>query len=89
VVRHAVALREERTVAVVTVDELEDARGLPERPHMGVDFGPVHGVDEPHAPARAQGVRGALEQRRLLGDPAESERGLVANPGLHLRHPGC
>ena len=89
VMRDAVALREQRAVAVVPVDELHDAGRLPERPHVGVDLRPVNRVDEPDAAVRAQSMRGPLEQRRLLGDPAEAERRLVANPDLHFLHPGC
>ena len=89
VMRDAVALREQGAVAVVPVDELHDAGRLAERLHVGVDLGPVDRVDEPDAAVHAQSVRGALQQRRLVGDPAEAERRLVANPDLHFFHPGC
>ena len=46
------ALGEERAVAVVAVDQLDDAGGLPERAHVRVDPGSVDGVDEPHPAVR-------------------------------------
>ena len=44
----------------------------------------VDGVDQPDAPVVHERVRRALEARRLVGDPAEAERELVAEARSHL-----
>jgi hypothetical protein len=56
---------------------------LAERVHPLFDALSVDRVDEPHAPVRAQGVRGALQEHGLGRDPTEPERRLVAKADVH------
>ena len=71
--RDAEARGERGAVAVVPVDELDDAGGLAEGTDALLQAGAVHGVDEPDTAVRAERVRGALEELGLLGDPTEAE----------------
>src|ERR671919_865195 len=80
---HAEPLGEARAVALVAIEQLDDACGLAERADPLLDALPVDRVDEPHASVRAQGVRGLLQEGGLGRDPAESKRGLVAEADVH------
>jgi hypothetical protein len=80
---HAKPVGEAGAVALVAVEQLDDAGRPAERPHPLLDALPVDRVDEPHAPVRAQGVRGALQEGGLGRDPAEPERSLVAEADVH------
>ena len=68
----------------MAVEELDDPRGLAELERPVDRLGDVDGVDEPHAPAVDQRVRGALH--RLVDHPRQA--GVVLVVGQELRwHP--
>ena len=62
--------RERRAVAVVAVEELDDACGLAEAEGALERVRPVERVDEPDLPVGGERVRGA--RHRLVDDPAEA-----------------
>ncbi len=68
--RDAEPRRPGRAVARVTVEQLQDACRLAERPDAVLELRRVDGVDQPDAAVHAQGVRGALEG--LVDRPAEA-----------------
>ena len=68
--RDAEPRRPGRPVALVTVEQLQDACRLAERPDAVLELRRVDGVDQPDAAVHAQGVRGALEG--LVDRPAEA-----------------
>ena len=68
--RDAEPLRPGRPVARVTVEQLQDACRLAERPDAVLELRRVDGVDQPDTAVHAQGVRGALEG--LVDRPAEA-----------------
>jgi hypothetical protein len=85
-VGHPEPFRQDRAVARVAVEELEDAGRLAQPAHPLLDAGPVHRVDEPHPAVGPERVRGALQERRLGRDPAEAEVRLVAEGDRPARH---
>ena len=68
--RNAEPRRPGRAVARVTVEQLQDACRLAERPDAVLELRRVDGVDQPDTAVHAQGVRGALEG--LVDRPAEA-----------------
>ena len=76
------ALGEVCAVAVVAVEELDDAGGLAECQRTVDGVGPVDGIDEPHAPVRSDRVRGA--RQGPVDDPPEALAAeLVAEAATH------
>src|SRR5213593_4146499 len=72
---------ESGAVAVVPVEQLEDARGCPGRADPLLDTVSVDGIDHPDAAVLDEGVRATLHE--LVDDPAEPAAELVAKPGPH------
>ena len=68
-------------VAVVPVEQLQDARGCARRADPLLDPFPVDGIDYPDATVFHEGVRATLHE--LVDDPAEATVELVAEPNLH------
>ena len=81
--RDVVAGGERGRVPPVPVEELDHTHDPSGGGDPLVERRIVDGVDEPHAPVVHERVRGALEARRLVGDPAEAERELVAEARSH------
>ena len=82
-VRHAEPRSERGAVAIVTVEQLDDACGLAEIERAVDRVGPVERVHEPDLPVRDERVRGP--RRRLVGDPAETVLAeVVAEAERHL-----
>ncbi len=78
----AQALGESRAVAVVAIEELDDAGRLAERQRADDRVRPVDRIDEPHLPVRGERVRGT--RHRLVDDPAEAVGAeVVAEAGVH------
>lgn len=71
-------------IAVVPVEELQDARGRPCCADSVLDTVPVDGIDRPHAAVLDEGVRATLHE--LVDDPAEAAVELVAEPDLQRCH---
>ena len=63
-------------VAVVPVEQLEDARGCARRADPLLDIVSVDGIDHPDAAVLDKGVRATLHE--LVDDPAEPAAELVA-----------
>ena len=72
---------ESGAVAVVPVEQLEDARGCPGRADPLLDTVSVDGIDHPDAAVLDEGVRATLHE--LVDDPAEAAAELVAKAGPH------
>ena len=81
--RDAEAPCERGAVAPVPVEELNDAYELPERPDSLIELRYIDRIDQPHAPAFGKSMRRTLQVSRLVGDPAEAERKLVAEARGH------
>src|SRR5262245_57750678 len=80
VVRHPQAARKRLAVAVVPVNQLDDAARLAEGGDAVVQALDVHRVDQPYEAVGSQRVRGPLQ--RLRDDPAEAAAELIADPVL-------
>ena len=80
--RNAEAARDRRTVALVAVEQLDDASRLAELPDPLVDPGAVEDVREPDGASDSDGVRGALEAVAFRR-PAEAVLELVDEAELH------
>jgi hypothetical protein len=81
VIGHGEPLRELSAVALVPVDELDDARRLACRPDAFVDAVRFERIDQPDAPIRNERVRTTLEE--LVNEPPEPALELVAEAGAH------
>jgi hypothetical protein len=81
VMRNAEALGERRAVAIVPIEQLQDARRSAGCANTLVQPVPVERVDQPDAAVRDERVRAALHE--LVGDPAESAFELVAIADPH------
>jgi hypothetical protein len=68
-------------VAVVAVEQLQDARRCACRADPLLDTFPVDGIDDPDATVFDDGVRAPFHE--LVDDPAEATVELVAEPHLH------
>jgi len=68
-------------VAVVPVEQLEDARGCAPRADPLLDTVSVDRIDRPDATVLDESVRATLHE--LVDDPAEAAAELVAKPGPH------
>ncbi len=77
-------IREGGAVAVVPVEQLENACGCARRADPVLDPFPVDGIDHPDAAVLDERVRAALHE--LLDDPAEPAVDLVAEPELQRCH---
>lgn len=84
VTRHAEPARELGTVAVVTVEQLDDAGGLARGADPLLDSVARDRIDQPDAPVRDQRVRATLQE--LLDDPTEAAFELVAEADSHAGH---
>jgi hypothetical protein len=71
-------------IAVVPVEQLQDARGCACGADSVLYTISVNGIDRPHATVLDEGVRAALHE--LVGDPAEAAVELVAEPDLQRCH---
>ena len=80
--RDAEAARDDRTVPLVAVEELDDAFRLAELRDPLVDPGPVEDVRQPHGVLDSDRVRGALEAV-AFPRPAEAVLELVDEAKLH------
>ncbi len=73
--------REGGAVAVVPVEQLQDASGRAYSADAFLGTVAVDGIDHPDAAVLDEGVRATLHE--LLDDPAEATVELVARPELH------
>ena len=73
-----------RAVALVPVEQLQDAGGLAERAHALLQFGRVDGVDQPHTAVDGERVRRPLQP--LVAGPAEATVPLVDQARSHVLH---
>ena len=71
-------------IAVVAVEQLQDARRCACRADPLLDTFPVDGIDHPDATVVDEGVRAPLHE--LVDDPAEATVELVAEADLHRCH---
>jgi hypothetical protein len=71
-------------VTVVTVEQLEDARGCARRANPLLDTVSVDGIDRPDAVVLDKGVRATLHE--LVDDPAEPAAELVAKAEAQRCH---
>jgi hypothetical protein len=82
--RNAEPFGEAATVAVVTVEQLEDAGRLARRANSLLDALAVDRVDEPDSSLRDERVRAAA-QPLVVDDPSEPALELVAESDPHAR----
>ena len=82
-VGHAETLRNGEAVALVPVEELDDAGRIAERTDARLDALSVDRIDEPDSAAGANRMRGAQHVGGLGGDPAEPELRLVGEADVH------
>lgn len=73
--------REGGAIAVVAVEQLNDARGLACGADPFLDTFAVDRIDHPDAAVFDEGVRAAFHE--LVNDPAEATVELVAEPDSH------
>ncbi len=83
-VPHAEPARELGAIAVVPVEQLDDAGGLTCGADSLLDSVARDRVDQPDAPVRDQRVRATLQE--LLDDPTEAAFELVAEADSHAGH---